>query len=225
MFDDIMPVFYLTPEFTNLYAIDYIFDYFHFGTRQNAIDKTKEYITIMLKSAFDIGCEFMDKIRKCHRDGKHQYRTLPDAEPVTSFEVLEENSDDGTIPWRIKFTWKGKERNLIYYFRRNFLNQVWPDEIKELGHIIWNGAYNWQRLARGKDDDNCSALFLEMLSTRSIKPFVYECHSDVDEDFHGVLVDILEIPTGYDFDYIHENEKIARRKVESFEGDWWVRYN
>jgi hypothetical protein len=73
--------------------------------------------------------------------------------------------------WRLTFMHKKRKVNLIY-FTRNFVTQVWPDEIQKVSHVMVMGAYDWASLAgceRTGDADNIKT----MLSTRTTINYTY----------------------------------------------------
>ena len=78
--------------------------------------------------------------------------------------IILSDIDDGTV-WRLKFKYGPRIIELVSYHHRNFLLK-WPIEITKIKHVMMMGSLSWDSF----EEDDCTIL-LQMLETRTIKPF------------------------------------------------------
>lgn len=127
MADDIISPLQLVPNLTHLYVID-SFDVAF--SPDYTWDGQKEDILTTLKLGSD---------EKSHHRAvyMHYQKNVPINQLDEPCIITEE--DDIDVTWRVKFTYKGINRELIYFHHRRF-DDPWPTEIKDIQHLISIGA-------------------------------------------------------------------------------------
>lgn len=59
--------------------------------------------------------------------------------------LVSDEDDTKTKVWKLTFNYLGKQRELVYFYDRNFY-KTWPEEIKNISHVIWAGTYDYSYL-------------------------------------------------------------------------------
>lgn len=113
-----------------------------------------------------------------HIDGGAECYTLEGPTVIVS-----EEDDKKNQVWRVKFIYLGKERELVYYYYRNFL-QPWPEEIKNISHVISVGTYGYNNIISKERYNNwvykespMPDVLHEMLETRTTPNAIYYEHA------------------------------------------------
>ena len=163
---DIMAPMLLVPDFDNLFVISRYYET-HGWTIKTMQNDLKKVLT--------------EGQRFIHEGGYYFGGILPAGElpcphklPCTA-EILEDNQQD---VWRLKFKYNGKIRNLIYFFEYDFYDD-WPEEITNIGHVLWLSAFRWDNFITGGYGDyehrnHPKVMNLAtMLETRTISPWFY----------------------------------------------------
>jgi hypothetical protein len=83
--------------------------------------------------------------------------------------------------WRVKFVHNNRKVKLVS-FSRDFVKQVWPDEIQKVSRVMAMGAYDWTSLASDERNGN-DANIKSMLATRTTNQYKY-CSLSFSH-FHG----------------------------------------
>lgn len=173
---DILAVFIINPDFENLYAIDFCDSAYSCGKSEiTTFEAQKEEIKRILLDG--------------HTGNTYDYKILQKSRkpyyleggPV---EILSESDVKST--WTLKFTYDGKERNLIYYHHKDAFT-VWNQEINNIGHIIIKGSLMWDNFLTPKMEEpifnaeikwidyvkhNYEETFMKMIEERTTRKFV-----------------------------------------------------
>ena len=107
-----------------------------------------------------------DELKECPQENHIHYLEGPS-------KILK-NEDDGNI-WRLDFIYDGKERHLVHYHGRNFLEE-WPEEIQMVSHVICIGSFGWKYLSKSISDivsQEEQETIVRMLDDRTTSSFIF----------------------------------------------------
>lgn len=160
MADDILSPLLLVPDFTHLYVIDSFDSAF-------AENCTWEGQMQDIKNILLAGNDEKSHHRWVHLHYKKEW-------PVTSLDgpckIISESLTDKC--WTLSFVYNGVQRELIYFFRRNFYN-IWPEEINNINHFMSMGAV----CIRDKADQLVEEpILFKILKERTVSNCLYYDH-------------------------------------------------
>ncbi len=127
MADDILTPIILIPNFTKLFVIDLFDSAF---SRKGVWESQKQDIKQCLvdgnnEKSFD---------REIEINQGHNHEIYSIDEPCKIIRERDENNC-----WRLRFLYKGKKRELIFFHHTNFISK-WDEKIKEINHIMCIGT-------------------------------------------------------------------------------------
>lgn len=116
--------------------------------------------------------------------------------------------------WKLRFTYNGKMRNLIYYYDFNFTQYPWPPEITNIHYHIWNGSYWWDNFVENPEE----ILVREMLVTRSApESYVFALSFN-----HRKFPEHIWVYNGHE----RYGQSVAKLKLDFSDPNWWKKnYN
>jgi hypothetical protein len=153
MADDILAPLLLVPELTTLFAIDKFDKCF---SKDKTWKGQKEDIKQILLNGSDIDSHSRQIDIECGNDKDIYY--------LVAKSFIIEDKDTGYV-WRLKFKYNNIERQLVYYHHRDFLIK-WPDDIKDISHVMYMGAFRWDYF-----NLRSSYILISMLETRTLVPY------------------------------------------------------
>jgi hypothetical protein len=113
--------------------------------------------------------------------------------------------------WRLDFMYNGKIRHLVYYYNYDFVQYVWPEEIQNIQHYIWNGAYSWGRMIEYPTKEN----FRQMTMERSApEAYVYALSFN-----HRKFPEHMLVYNGHE----RYGLSVAKMKLNFSDPNWWKR--
>ncbi len=114
--------------------------------------------------------------------------------------------------WILEFIYNGKPRKLIYYYDFNFVYHVWPEEIRNIHHILWNGTYTWDMLMTDYDHDGdyCPSIKTIMAERMTSDAYLYALSFN-----HTWFPEHISLNDG------SRNYSVAKLKLDFTNSDWW----
>lgn len=166
MADDIISPLLLVPNFTTLFVIDHFED--TFSSDKTIQGQKKDIKEILINGS----------------DEKSHWRKKKD--PIcylrTPSKIIRDTEENGV--WRLEFVYDGKMRKLISYLDTNF-QELWPDEVDNIKHIIGIGSCSWLDFIPDKLDPifrtRGNDIFITMFAERTDVPFTF--YTCADEHF------------------------------------------
>lgn len=111
--------------------------------------------------------------------------------------------------WRLTFMYNGKIRQLIYYYNFNFAHYEWPEEIQNIQHFIWNGAYSWESMTEYPDEEKLRQMTMERAAPEA---YVYALSFN-----HKKFPEHMWVYNGHE----RYGHSIAKMKLNFSDPNWW----
>lgn len=134
--------------------------------------------------------------------------------PSTLVSNIDNYKTNIEAKWVLEFIYNGKSRKLIYYYDFNFVYHVWPEEIRNIHHILWNGTYTWDMLITDYDydDDYCPSIKTFMMERMAYDAYLYALSFN-----HTWFPEHIWIYDGHERD----GHSVAKLKLDFTDPNWW----
>lgn len=251
---DIVGPMQLVPDFDTIYTINYVDPSPGYG---GTINEIIEIIRIILETGHNIYSkpEYRERFRLQIPEREIKKPEILTPSKLIKQVIYDDNNkiiqsadidiDPETnyrVKWVLEFEYNNKIRTLVYYFNHDF-TFTWPDDIKNIGHILTQGSYCFSYLCdryrhlRTIDDwyhsknpsYECNPLYkhiipdtrlINMIETRTCMPLTIYGLTVFHELFpHKVLID-------YCYPLEDDGNMISFITFDKLEPDWWTKsYN
>lgn len=147
MADDIMHPLLLAPNVNTIYSISHFDKAF---SSRGTWESQKDDIIGVLQAGR----------KKCYHEEETHGNKIEYHKLAGKSKIIKEYDNKTDKIWRVKFRYNGVIRDLVYYYKRDFMID-WPNEIQDISCVTGVGAFDIQMLC-GKD----GAIFRNMLKER-----------------------------------------------------------
>jgi hypothetical protein len=214
MATDIMAPMLLVPDFDNIYVISLVDRAFG-----GSWEEQKMRIRIILKDGSDKNVEKSEWWYEPYKTGhppKENHTLVGPSKIIYDFDNRTDNKPSNYKPteydtyakWELHFEYNGKIRKLIYYYDVDFNNEIWPKNISNINHILWNGTYSWWRIMED-DSELLRKMMMERLATGA---YLYALSFN-----HQGFPEHILIYDGHERD----GTLVAKMKLDFSNPEWW----
>ena len=220
---DIMAPLLLVPDLDTLYVLNSLDD--AYGTWEEQKDLIRGVLTqgnnakIANNFYFDESEHNRHKEEEPDKEWKNVHslegpseiisdEDFPSKECLTGSEEYDQYCFTKSV-WKLDFLYNGKMRHLIYYYNFNFDHYTWPEDIQNISHFIWNGAYSWNIFT----EDDPKGIVRTMTMERSA-PNAYEYALSFN---HTKFPEHIWVYDGHE----RYGQSVGKMKLNFTNSNWW----